>query len=64
MNPQRLVLPCSCVVMAEHDHGDRLVTCAGDDPHRVDRRCKGGKKYVVTAERIESVLHTVREFTR
>lgn len=59
MNPQRLVLPCHCAVVVDHDHGDRLVRCPGDDPARHDRRCEGGKQYVVTAERVETVLYSV-----
>lgn len=62
MNEQRLTLPCKCVVMLDHDRGDRLVTCQGDDPARADRRCEGGNRYVVTAELVETVLYDVKPF--
>lgn len=50
----RVELDCGCAVVVDHDHGDRLCKCGGSD------FCSGGKQYVVTAERFESVLHTVR----
>lgn len=62
MTLQRFLLPCSCAVMLDHDMGQRLVRCEGDDPARADRRCEGGKQYVVTAERVDTVLYSAERF--
>lgn len=57
ITPTRYVLPCKCVVMLDFDHGSRRVICDGDDPARPDRRCEGGRGYIVTAEIVETVFY-------
>lgn len=58
----RLVLPCHCVVMLDDHftHGQRRVVCEGDDPARRDRRYPGGRGYLVSAEVVSTVIHTVK----
>lgn len=61
MNPQRVVLPCKCVVMLDHDRGQRRVVCEGhSDERRGWEGCRGGRGYVVTAETVEMVVYDVR----
>lgn len=70
MNPQRVVLPCGCAVTVDHESGERRVVCPGgglsvpEGVRLVDRSrldvCPGSRGYCVTAERVETVVHTVR----
>ena len=70
MTAHRLVLPCGCAVTVDHESGERRIVCPGgglsvpEGARLIDRSkldvCPGGRGYCVTAERVATVMHTVR----
>ena len=68
MTAQRVPLDCGCAVIASHDRGDVLVTCAGSDGTFPDvvsiggtrTPCPGGLSYAVSAREVRRVEYTAR----
>lgn len=59
----RVALPCGCPVLVAHEKGEQRVVCEGGGmsggPAKWEE-CPGGRGYVVSAERVSTVMYSVR----